>query len=83
MKTIKIMLVSLLFVNFSGCNGQTPKGKSELAETKQATPLKGDSLDKPRIGVKVNKQYDDKGNIVRFDSTYSYFYSSPKGSIQL
>lgn len=83
MKTIKIMLVSLLFVVFSGCNGQTKKENSQLAETKKVTPLKEDSLAKPRIDVKVNRQYDDKGNIVRFDSTYSYFYSSPKGSMHL
>lgn len=83
MKTIKIMLVSLLFLVFSGCNGQTQKGKSELAEIKKIAPLKDDSLAKPRIDVKVNRQYDDKGNIVRFDSTYSYFYSSPKGSMNL
>jgi hypothetical protein len=83
MKTMKIMLIGLLFVVFSGCNGQTKKGSSGLAETKKAAPLKGDSLAKPRIDVKVNKQYDDKGNIVRFDSTYSYFYSGPKGSMQL
>ncbi len=83
MKTMKIMLVSFLFVVFSGCNGQTQKERSELAETKKVAPLKGDSLGKPRVDVKVNKQYDDKGNIVKFDSTYSYFYSSPKGSMQL
>ena len=83
MKTIKIMLVSLFFVVFSGCNGQTPKGNSQLAETKKVTAQKEDSLDKPRTDVKVNRQYDDKGNIVRFDSTYSYFYSSPKGSMHL
>jgi hypothetical protein len=78
---MKIMLVSLLFMVFSGCNGQTKNEKSELAETKKVLPLKGDPLDKPKIDVKVNRQYDDKGNIVKFDSTYSYFYSSPKGSM--
>lgn len=80
MKTIKIMLVSFLFLVFSGCNSQTRKGNLQLAETK-ATRLTGDSLDKPRIDVKVNRQYDNKGNLVRFDSTYSYFYSGPKGSM--
>lgn len=78
-----MMLVSLLFVVFSGCNGQTKKENSQLAETKKVTLLHEDSLAKPRIDVKVNRQYDDKGNIVKFDSTYSYFYSSPKGSMHL
>jgi hypothetical protein len=82
MKTLKIMLVSLLFVVFSACNGQTQNGRSEPAEPKKVTPLKADSLDQPRIDVKVNRQYDDKGNIVKFDSTYSYVYSSPKGPMR-
>ena len=30
----------------------------------------------PKIKTKVNKQYDSKGNIVKFDSTYSYYYTS-------
>ncbi|MGZ3749737.1 MAG: hypothetical protein ACXVPU_17175 [Bacteroidia bacterium] len=83
MKTTNIMLVSLLFAVFSGCNGQTKKENSQLAETKKVTPLQENSLAKPQIDVKVNKQYDHKGNIVKFDSTYSYFYSSPKGSMNL
>jgi hypothetical protein len=34
--------------------------------------------DNPKVDIKVNKNYDDKGNLIRLDSTYSYFYS-PKG----
>jgi hypothetical protein len=33
----------------------------------------------PKTEVHVNKKYDDKGNLVRFDSTYSYHYVSPGG----
>jgi hypothetical protein len=29
------------------------------------------------VDVRVNKRYDDKGNLIQFDSSYSYFYSSP------
>ncbi len=83
MKTIKIVLVSLLFLVFSGCEGQTKKENSQLAEVGKVNMLKGDSSVKPKIDVKVNRQYDDKGNLVKFDSTYSYFYSSPKGSMHL
>lgn len=31
---------------------------------------------KPKIDIKVNKQYDENGNIIGYDSTYSYSYSS-------
>lgn len=84
MKTIKIMLVSLLFVTFSSCNGQTQKANEQLLSDKnKESSAKEAAENKPRVDVKVNKQYDDKGRIVKFDSTYSYFYSSPKGSMKL
>ena len=28
---------------------------------------------------KVNKQYDEKGNIIRYDSSYTYIYTYPNG----
>jgi len=38
-----------------------------------------DSLktNQPKINYKVNKQYDEHGNLISYDSTYSYSYSSP------
>jgi len=30
----------------------------------------------PKVEIKVNKEKDDKGNIIRFDSTYSYSWHS-------
>lgn len=83
MKTIKLMLMSVLFVVFSGCNGQTQKKQSEKTNSNNENIVIADSTNKPRVSVKVNKQYDDKGNIIQFDSTYSYVYSSPKGSMRL
>jgi hypothetical protein len=32
----------------------------------------------PQTNIKVNKEYDKNGNIVRYDSTYSYYYSNIK-----
>ena len=34
---------------------------------------------KPKVNVKVNKVYDENGNLIEYDSTYewSYSYSSP------
>ncbi len=31
---------------------------------------------KPKVSVKVNKVYDENGNIVRYDSTYVWSYSN-------
>jgi len=33
---------------------------------------------KPNQNIVVNKEYDDNGNLIKYDSTYSYFYSSIK-----
>jgi hypothetical protein len=42
-------------------------------EQKQYSSKEGEN---PKVNVKVNKKYDDKGNLIRYDSTYSYVYSS-------
>lgn len=34
------------------------------------------STNKPKVHIDVKKEYDDKGNIVRYDSTYSWFWSN-------
>lgn len=41
--------------------------------------IKKDSLksNEPKVDIKVNKKYDDYGNLIQYDSTYSYVYSSP------
>jgi hypothetical protein len=78
MKTKAILYLLLPLLTFTGCNGQTKKGEP-LAVKPNNGIVSEDTLNKPKVNVKVNKQYDDKGNIVRYDSTYSYFYSSPGG----
>ena len=30
----------------------------------------------PKTNIIVNKEYDDKGNLIRYDSTYSSYYSN-------
>ena len=67
-----IMLMMLLSFLVGGCNGQ--KKQSEKA-TKQIAAA--DTTVKPKTDIRVNKKYDDKGNLIQYDSTYSYFYSSP------
>jgi hypothetical protein len=66
--TMKKMIFHVLAISliFFGCNGQTLiKGKGN--EKKQS---------EPKIDIKVNKEYDKNGNLIQFDSTYSYFYSN-------
>jgi hypothetical protein len=68
----KAMVMMLLTFIVGGCNGQE---KQNGKATKQIASI--DTITKPKMDVRVNKRYDDKGHLVEYDSTYSYFYSSP------
>lgn len=87
METLKLSLVSVLAVLFFSCNGQTSKNQSGLKQesgqisSNEFSPV--DTANKPKIKVNVNKRFDNKGRLMQFDSTYSYFYSSPKGLVHL
>jgi hypothetical protein len=67
MKTLAFVFFCAVIV---ACNGQDKKVKGDPLEQPAAT--KGNQ---PRVQVKVNRKYDEKGNLIRFDSTYTYFYS--------
>jgi hypothetical protein len=47
-------------------------------------PDKNDSLktNQPKVDVKVNKKFDERGNLIQYDSSYSIIYSSPDTDIQ-
>lgn len=83
METLKVTFVSFLAVLFFSCNGQALKKQSQSQnDAKQSHSIgwsSADTANKPKVKVNVNKRYDDKGRVVQFDSTYSYFYSSPGG----
>jgi hypothetical protein len=62
MKTLQLIpLFCLLFFN---CSGQDKSQKTE------------DNNIKPEENITVNKEYDEFGNLKRYDSIYSYSYSS-------
>ncbi len=52
-----------------GCNAQNQEGTGKIN-------IDSTNIIKPQTEVKVNKEYDDQGNLIRFDSTYSYSYSN-------
>jgi len=63
------MLLLPVFVLFS-CNAQTDNKSSQLNEKKTEQKVK------PKIDYKVNKEYDENGNLIKLDSTYTYYYSN-------
>jgi len=62
MKKLAILLMSALML--TGCNAQDKDAKAK------------DNSIKPKIDYKVNKKYDDNGNLIGYDSTYTYYYSN-------
>lgn len=59
----KQIIALLLILVFVSCSGQN---KKELNIEKNL----------PKTDVKVTKEYDKNGNLIRLDSTYTYYYSS-------
>jgi hypothetical protein len=70
-----VVLISVLFISYQRRSDKatSPEGKNDK------TAVVRDSLDKPKVNIQVNRHYDDKGNMIGFDSTYSSFYSNVKG----
>lgn len=76
MKTISVVLMNALvmILSLSSCKGQS---KEHLHPNMNETLSVLDTIHTPKINVKVNKEFDAKGNLMRYDSSYSYIY---KGS---
>lgn len=64
-KTIMGILFLLLII---GCSTEKLKGQQTEADTL--------SSNKPQTKIIVNKEYDENGNLISFDSSYSYFYTN-------
>lgn len=65
MKTFNILPI-FLFLMLS-CTAQNKQQKKEQIDN---------STNIPKEKVQVNKEYDELGNLIKFDSIYSYSYSS-------
>ncbi|WP_373058594.1 hypothetical protein [Zunongwangia sp. H14] len=73
MKT-KLFMLSLLFLSLSSCNAQEKKEKENGLITKKEEPKAV-----PQGNWKVNKEFDENGNLISYDSTYVYSYSTVDG----
>lgn len=62
---MEILAIAISFL-INGCNGQINQEKAVASS---------DTL-KPFTDIKVNKEYDEYGNLIRYDSSYSYYYSN-------
>lgn len=72
--------VMCLFIGLLSAGMVACQDKNSVQEKNSQTgQLKTDSASKPKVDIKVNRHYDDKGNMIGFDSTYSRYYSSVDG----
>ena len=70
----KIILSAIVIVMvLSGCNGQKKDNLMASVLTKN------DSINRPKTNIKVNRKYDENGNLISYDSTYTYSYSNTNG----
>ncbi|TJY36344.1 hypothetical protein [Pontimicrobium aquaticum] len=63
-KYILLMMVAMLSVS---CSGQNSKDTKENTKEKQESTVK-----LPKGDWKVNKEFDENGNLIRYDSIYSW-----------
>lgn len=74
-----IYIIAFCFLSFSSCNAQNKKNELDDKSNTKAEVLKQE----PKIDIRVNKQYDESGNQIGFDSTYTSFYSNIEGDTLL
>jgi hypothetical protein len=68
-------IIAVMFA-LTSCHEKS-NGQSASLAHKEA--LVSDSLHKPKIDIKVNRHYNEKGEMIGFDSTYSSYYSNIQG----
>jgi hypothetical protein len=76
MKTKWITLFIAVSLIFSSCNGQEENKDQSKNNTDSTLSL----YNQPKEDIKVYKEYDKNGNLIRFDSTYTYYYSNIDGN---
>ncbi len=67
---LKCLMMLAVTLAFSACSGQAIKTENNKAVN---------STGLPKADVKVNKEYDENGNLIRYDSSYTYYYSGIQG----
>tara|TARA_R110002020_G_scaffold475481_2_gene710477 strand:- start:976 stop:1476 length:501 start_codon:yes stop_codon:yes gene_type:complete len=68
----KLFLIALVATLATGCNAQNKN--SDLAQSDNKA-----NTEKPKGSWKVNKELDENGNIIKYDSIYSWSSSNQQG----
>lgn len=76
-RTILFTLLTIVALTGTSCKRDTrAQDAATLDESSRAV---SDTTNQPRVNIQVNRRYDDKGNLLAFDSTYTSYYSNIKG----
>src|SRR5690348_14397788 len=75
--TILTSLIVMMVIGLLAMSCQQGHGRDTAYLTGDSAA--SDSLKKPDVKIQVNRKYDEKGNLIGFDSTYSSFYSNVQG----
>lgn len=70
--TTILILAALVSFSVNNINQKKPFDSSDK-DTIQSNP---------KIDIKVEKEYDDDGNIIRYDSSYTYIYQHSDGNYE-
>lgn len=68
-----ILVLMLMLLGVTGCNAQE-KEKTAAADKNEKL-----QAEIPKGNWKVNKEFDENGNLISYDSTYVYSYSTING----
>jgi len=74
MKKLALVIMVALFV--TGCSAQEKKDQSTQ---KEKVEMNNTIENKPKVDWKVNKKLDKNGNIISYDSTYTWSYTNMNG----
>lgn len=66
----QLMIALHILAGLAGCNAQSNNQKMSKSDTANY------SENIPKVTYKVNKKFDDKGNLLSYDSSFVWSYSS-------
>lgn len=71
--TMKNIMTLLLVLLFMGCKGQEKEKLQEKGKEKK------DLSEKPKQEWEVHREFDEQGNLIRYDSVFRYAFPSVEG----
>jgi len=74
MKTLA--LVMMVVIGVTACSAQQ---KKDLSTSKEKTETSQSNAKQPKVSWKVNKKLDKNGNVISYDSTYTWSYTNMNG----